>query len=220
MPQKRFMDSYLLQGAKRKMIETLRNKGITDENVLSALEKTDRHLFVESYLWNRAYDDVPLPIQCAQTISQPSTVAFQTQLLSLGKGDKVLEIGTGSGYQAAVLGAMGAKVFSVERHVELFVRTKEILQKINPKIVLKCGDGFAGLPAFAPFDRIIVTCGAPNVPPALLSQLVPGGIMVIPVGQGTQVMKRITKSMDGEITEETFGDFVFVPMLENRSKRT
>ncbi|MBQ7489541.1 MAG: protein-L-isoaspartate(D-aspartate) O-methyltransferase [Bacteroidales bacterium] len=213
------MDSFLLQGAKRNMIETLRNKGITDENVLSAMEKVDRHLFVESYLWSRAYNDTPLPIHCGQTISQPSTVAFQTQLLSVGKNDKILEIGTGSGYQAAVLGAMGAKVFSVERHVDLFVKTKEIISKIDPKIILRCGDGFAGLPAFAPFNRIIVTCGAPNVPPALLSQLAPDGIMVIPVGQGKQVMKRIIKDSNGEVTEESYGDFVFVPMLEHKSKR-
>ena len=213
------MDPYLLLGTKRNLIQLLRNKGITDENVLSAILKVDRHLFVESYLWSRAYEDAPLPIYCGQTISQPSTVAFQTQLLRVSKGDKILEIGTGSGYQAAVLSAMGAKVFSVERHVDLFVKTKELLSQIDPKIILRCGDGFAGLPAFAPFNKIIVTCGAPEVPAALLKQLSPEGVLVIPVGIEKQVMKRFTKNPDGTICEENFGDFVFVPMLENISKR-
>ncbi|MCQ2285262.1 MAG: protein-L-isoaspartate(D-aspartate) O-methyltransferase [Bacteroidales bacterium] len=212
------MDSYLLKGAKKKMIEALRNKGITDENVLAAFEKVDRHLFLDSFMWNRAYLDTPLPLQCNQTMSQPSTVAFQTQLLGVKKGNKILEIGTGSGYQASILSAMGATVFTIERHVELFVKTKEILKTVAPKVITQCGDGFQGLPTFAPFDKIIVTCGAPEVPPALVQQLKINGVMVIPVGMGTQTMIRLTKLESGELQEEKFGDFVFVPMLEHKTK--
>lgn len=212
------MDSYLLKGAKKKMIDALAEKGITDKNVLSAMEKVDRHLFLESFLWNRAYNDVALPILCNQTISQPSTVAFQSQLLQVKPNDKILEIGTGSGYQSAILSAMGAKVFSIERQTELFVKTKAILTKIDSKIILRCGDGFQGMPSFAPFDKIIVTCGAPNVPENLWKQLKVGGLLVIPIGKDAQTMKRITKISDTERQEEEFGNFVFVPMLEHRAK--
>lgn len=211
-------ENYLLLGAKRKMIDNLRAKGISDENVLKAFDKIDRHLFVDSFLWDKAYEDTALHIFCDQTISQPSTVAFQSQLLQIKPNEKVLEIGTGSGYQAAILGAMGARVFSVERHLDLFNRAKSLLNQINNKIILHFGDGFQGFPRFAPYDKIIVTCGAPNIPPSLLQQLKPGGLMVIPVGISTQTMKRITKVDDNHYTEENFGNFTFVPMLEEKMK--
>ena len=207
---------YMLLGAKKKLISTLREKGFNDEQVLAAFDKVDRHLFLDSFLWDKAYEDTALHIYCDQTISQPSTVAFQTILLQVKPGEKVLEIGTGSGFQAAILGAMGARVFSVERHLELFSRAKSILQKINDRIILRFGDGFQGFEKYAPYDKIIVTCGAPEIPAALLQQLKPGGIMVIPVGTDSQVMKRITKIDDDNYKEEEFGNFNFVPMLEER----
>ena len=205
---------YMLLGAKKKLINTLREKGITDEKVLAAFDKIDRLLFIDSFLWDKAYEDTALHIYCDQTISQPSTVAFQTMLLQLKPGEKVLEIGTGSGFQAAILGAMGVRVFSVERQLELFSRAKNILNKINDRIILRFGDGFQGFEKYAPYDKIIVTCGAPEIPDALLRQLKPGGIMVIPVGIDSQVMKRITKIDDNNYQEEEFGNFNFVPMLE------
>ena len=207
---------YMLLGAKKKLINTLREKGFTDERLLTAFDKVDRHLFLDSFLWDKAYEDTALHIYCDQTISQPSTVAFQTMLLQVKPGDKVLEIGTGSGFQAAILGAMGARVFSVERHLELYSRAKNILQQINDRIILRFGDGFQGFEKYAPYDKIIVTCGAPEIPEALLHQLKPNGIMVIPVGTDSQVMKRITKIDDEHFKEEEFGNFNFVPMLEAR----
>lgn len=205
---------YMLLGAKKKLINTLREKGINDEQVLAAFDKIDRHLFLDSFLWNKAYEDAALPIHCNQSISQPSTVAYQTILLQLKPGEKVLEIGTGSGFQAAILGAMGARVFSVERHLELYSRAKNLLGKINERIILHFGDGFQGFEKYAPYDKIIVTCGAPEIPNALLQQLKPEGIMVIPVGIDSQVMKRITKIDEDKYKEEEFGNFIFVPMLE------
>ena len=207
---------YMLLGAKKKLINTLREKGINDEQVLAAFDKVDRHLFIDSFLWPKAYEDTALHIYCDQTISQPSTVAFQTMLLQLKPGEKVLEIGTGSGFQAAILGAMGARVFTVERHLELFSKAKDLLSKINDRIILRFGDGFQGFEKYAPYDKVIVTCGAPGIPEALLRQLKPGGIMVIPVGTEGQVMKRITKIDDNNYQEEEFGNFNFVPMLEAR----
>ncbi len=207
---------YMLLGAKKKLINTLREKGINDEQVLAAFDKVDRHLFIDSFLWPKAYEDTALHIYCDQTISQPSTVAFQTMLLQLKPGEKVLEIGTGSGFQAAILGAMGARVFTVERHLELFSKAKDLLSKINDRIILRFGDGFQGFEKYAPYDKVIVTCGAPEIPEALIRQLKPGGIMVIPVGTEGQVMKRITKIDDNNYQEEEFGNFNFVPMLEAR----
>jgi protein-L-isoaspartate(D-aspartate) O-methyltransferase len=212
-------ENYLLLGQKKRMIENLRQKGITDENVLQAFDKMERHRFLESILWPQAYDDVALTLTTDQTISKPSTVAFQSQLLEVKKGMKVLEIGTGSGFQAAILYAMGAKVFSVERQIALFKRTKPLLNKLAPSVVTYYGDGFKGYPQFAPYDRVIVTCGAPDIPQALLDQLVPGGIMVIPVGTESQIMKKIVKINDTEYEETDFGDFLFVPMLKERVRR-
>lgn len=206
-----------LQGAKKGLITLLKSKGIHDELVLTAFDQVERHLFIESFLWPHAYEDIALQIHCNQTISQPYTVAFQSQLLQVKKGDKILEIGTGSGFQAAILSNMGAKVYSIERQYDLYKKTKKLLEKIDYKIITIYGDGFEGNRNFAPYDKMIVTCGAPNVPISLLNQLKTGGMIVIPVGEGTQKMKRITKVNEEEFQEEVFGDFVFVPMLRNRS---
>ena len=207
--------NYLLKGAKQRLLLLLREKGITDENVLAAFEKTDRHQFIEPFMWDKAYLDIALKIKYDQTISQPFTVAFQTQLLQIQKGDKVLEVGTGSGFQAAILSAMGAKVYSIERQEGLFRDTSKLLEEIDHKIFTFFGDGFNGIPQYAPYHKIIVTCGAPNVPLNLINQLKINGLMVIPVGENTQKMIRITKTGENDYTEEKFGDFVFVPMLKN-----
>lgn len=207
-------DNYIMLGAKRRMIEMLRRKGITDENVLRAFDKVDRHRFVESFLWDRVYEDVALKLMTGQTISHPSTVAFQSQLLQVQKGDKILEIGTGSGFQAAILSAMGGWVFTIERQQMLYERASQLLEKIDDRIVTRFGDGFKGLPAFAPYKKIIVTCGAPSVPEQLVKQLAVGGVMVIPVGDGAQTMYRLTKVDEDHLEEEKFGNFLFVPMLK------
>ena len=210
--------NYLLKGAKQRLILGLREKGISDENVIVAFEKVDRHKFIESFMWDKAYLDIPLKIKCDQTISQPFTVAFQTQLLQIQKGDKVLEIGTGSGFQATILSAMGAKVYTIERQEGLFKDTSKFLEEIDHKIFTFFGDGFNGIPQYAPYDKIIVTCGAPNIPKSLLNQLKTNGIMVIPVGEDTQKMIRITKTDENNYTQEEFGNFIFVPMLKNTSE--
>lgn len=212
-------DNFLLLGQKERMIEQLRQKGITDENVLQAFDKMERHRFLESLLWPQAYEDIAIKLTTDQTISKPSTVAFQSQLLEVSKGTKVLEIGTGSGFQAAILYAMGAKVYTVERQIALFKRTKPLLEKLAPSVVTYYGDGFKGYPQFAPYDRVIVTCGAPDIPQALLDQLVIGGIMVIPVGTESQIMKKIVKISDTEYEETDYGDFLFVPMLKERVRK-
>ena len=212
---------FVLQGKKTALVNWLRTQGIDDENVLNAFSVVDRHLFIENSLfWHNAYENCPVPIACGQTMSQPITVAFQSQLLNIQKKDKVLEIGTGSGFQAAILAAMGAQVYSIERQIELFRKTRILLKnKLNIiNINLFYGDGFKGLPDEAPFDKIIVTCGAPEVPVSLLSQLKVGGIIVIPVGDGVQEMKRITKVSDDEYQQESFGEFKFVPMLQSMVK--
>ncbi len=213
-----FEDTYRAKGLRQQLVETLLSKGITDKAVLAAINEVPRHVFLDSSFVELAYQDKAFPIGSGQTISQPSTVAFQTQLLSIGKGMKVLEIGTGSGYQACVLAAMGAKVFSIERQRNLFFKTKEILERLPFRVKTFLGDGFEGLPSYQPFDRIIITAGAPNIPETLIAQLKPGGIMVIPMdnanGEG-QTMLKITKSEDGSLKKESFGDFKFVPMLKD-----
>ena len=212
---------FVLQGKKKALVNWLRTQGIDDENVLNAFSVVDRHRFIENSLfWHNAYENSPIPIACGQTMSQPLTVAFQSQLLNIKKKDKVLEIGTGSGYQAAILAAMGAQVCSIERQIELFRKTRILLKDTlgYTNISLFYGDGFKGLPDEAPFDKIIVTCGAPEVPTSLLSQLRVGGIIVIPVGDGVQEMKRITKVSDDEYHQESFGEFKFVPMLQSMVK--
>ena len=199
------------------LVDALRTKGITDEVVLAAINEVPRHVFLDSSFVELAYQDQAFPIGSGQTISQPSTVAFQTQLLGIAKGMKVLEIGTGSGYQACVLAAMGAKVFSIERQRNLFFKTKEILEQLPFRVKTFLSDGYEGLPTYQPFDRIIITAGAPSIPEKLIEQLKPGGIMVIPMdnadGDG-QTMLKVTKLEDGTLKQESFGDFKFVPMLK------
>src|SRR6185312_4694388 len=214
-----FEDTYRHKGLRKKLIDSLRDKGITNENVLNAMMNIPRHFFLDTALEHIAYQDRAFPIGEGQTISQPYTVAFQTQLLEISPFQKVLEIGTGSAYQAMVLAEMGATVFTIERQKKLFDLNKSfILRKKYPNIKFFYGDGFEGLPTFAPFDKVIITAAAPFIPPKLIEQLKTGGKMVIPVDDnGSQKMTRITKNSDGTLEEETFSDFSFVPMLKGRS---
>ncbi len=212
-------DTYRHKGLRKKLVDEIRSKGIRDEKVLAAIEAIPRHLFLDSSFVEFAYQDKPFPIGSGQTISQPYTVAFQTELLEIKKGDKVLEIGTGSGYQACVLIEMGARVYSIERHHALFVKTKEFLAKMHYSPKLFYGDGYKGLPAFEPFDKVLVTAAAPVIPEALKQQLKPGGMLVIPVGGGhTQIMKRLTKREEDVFEEENFGSFRFVPLLHDKAR--
>ena len=217
---KQYDDTYRHKGMRKKLVDELRAKGISDEKVLEAIMSIPRHFFMDSAYDNIAYEDRAFPIAEGQTISQPYTVAFQSSLLQIKTSDKVLEIGTGSMYQATVLAALGAKVFTIERQKSLFDNTRSYLFKSKyPQLKFFYGDGFQGLPTFAPFDKIIITAGAPVVPPMLISQLKVGGVMVIPLNEGTQQrMLRITKITDTETTEEAFSSFSFVPMLEGRAK--
>lgn len=206
------------QGLRNQLAAVLEQKGITDKNVLEAIKKVPRHLFLNSSFEDYAYQDKAFPIGAGQTISQPYTVAFQSQLLQVEKDHKVLEIGTGSGYQTAVLYAMGAKVFSVERQNELFKTTSLLLPKlgIRPKH-LSFGDGYKGLPNFAPFDSIIVTAGAPIIPKPLMAQLKIGGRLVIPVGDDPQIMTMLIRKNETQFEKHEFGEFRFVPLLENKN---
>ena len=205
-------------GMRKKLVQGIRQKGIRDESVLAAIEKVPRHLFLDSSFTEIAYQDKPFPIGCGQTISQPYTVAFQTELLKIEKGDKVLEIGTGSGYQASILAEMGARVYSIERHKPLFLKTRELLAEIGYTPRLFYGDGYKGLPAFAPFDKILVTAGATNIPEELLRQLKTGGLIVIPVGgSNVQVMTRLTKTSETLFEREEFGNFRFVPLIGDKA---
>jgi protein-L-isoaspartate(D-aspartate) O-methyltransferase len=215
-------DNYLHKGLRKQLVQGLREKGIKDERVLAAIETVPRHFFLDRAFERQAYEDRAFPIAADQTISQPYTVACQTQLLELKKFDKVLEIGTGSAYQACVLAEMGISLFTIERQKELYDQLGKFeLLKKYPNIKRFYGDGFEGLPSYAPFDKILVTCGAPFVPPKLLAQLKPGGIMVIPVGEDKmQKMLRIYKDVDGNISEEVFGDFAFVPMLQGKNNKS
>lgn len=199
-------------------MKTIKKKGITDKNVLDAIGKIPRHLFMDSSFEDHAYQDKAFPIAADQTISQPYTVAFQTQLLQVEKGEQVLEIGTGSGYQTAVLCELGAKVYSIERQRELYKKTKLFLSKIGyrPKY-LSFGDGYKGLPDYAPFDKIIVTAGAPEVPRDLLSQLKVGGRLVIPVGTDVQTMTLFIRKSPMEFDKTEYGSFRFVPLLEDKN---
>ena len=210
-------DNYRHKGLRKQLVDALRTKGITDEVVLAAINEVPRHVFLDSSFVELAYQDQAFPIGSGQTISQPSTVAFQTQLLGIEQGMKVLEIGTGSGYQACVLAAMGAKVFSIERQRNLYFKTKEILEQLPFRVKVFLGDGYEGLPTYHPFDRVIITAGAPSIPEKLIEQLKPSGIMVIPMdntdGEG-QTMLKVTKMEDGTLKQESFGDFKFVPMLK------
>ena len=211
------IDSFKHKGLRNKLIEELSEKGIIDSGVLNAISKIPRHLFMDSGFIDHAYQDKAFPIGSGQTISQPFTVAFQTQLLEIKKGNKILEIGTGSGYQAAVLCEMGAKVYTIERIRELYRKTSSFLPSINyyPKKMIY-GDGYEGLEEEAPFDGIIVTAGASKIPDKLLLQLKVGGRMVVPIGENIQKMVLYIKKSETNFEIKNFGDFQFVPMLKNR----
>jgi protein-L-isoaspartate(D-aspartate) O-methyltransferase len=212
-------DSYRHKGLRKQLVELIRSKGISDERVLQAILDIPRHYFIDSAFDKTAYEDRAFPIAEGQTISQPYTVAYQSQLLEVKPHDKILEVGTGSGYQACVLAKMGAQVYTIERQKQIYDQNKLFTYLRNfPAVRYFYGDGYQGLPTYAPFDRIIVTAAAPVIPDKLLEQLKPGGIMVIPVGEGkVQQMTRIQKDASGKILKETFDDFSFVPMLQGKN---
>lgn len=212
-------DTYRHKGLRKRLIDSLKAKGIGDESVLTAMNAIPRHFFLDKAFEEMAYEDQAMPIGEGQTISQPFTVAYQTELLQVQKRDKVLEIGTGSGYQAAVLGAMGARLYTIERHEALYLKAKEMLDSLQ-MLNVRCyfNDGNKGLGEFAPFDRILVTCGAEEIPQALLTQLAIGGIMVIPVGNSkSQTMTRVKKTAENEYFYEEFDNFRFVPFLSGKN---
>jgi protein-L-isoaspartate(D-aspartate) O-methyltransferase len=213
-------DTYRHKGLRKKLVDLIKSKGITDEKVLHAIERIPRHFFLDSAFDEVAYEDKAFPIAEKQTISQPYTVAYQTQLLEIKHFDKVLEIGTGSAYQACVLANMGAQVYTIERQKKLFESNKNFaLLKKYPNIKFFYGDGYEGLPTFAPFDKVLITAAAPDIPKKLVEQLKVGGMMVIPVGTGeVQVMKRFIKQQDGSLKEEVFDRFSFVPMLTGKKE--
>jgi protein-L-isoaspartate(D-aspartate) O-methyltransferase len=213
-------DTYRHKGLRKKLVDTVKSKGITNEKVLHAIERIPRHFFLDSAFDEVAYEDKAFPIAEKQTISQPYTVAYQTQLLEIKSFDKVLEIGTGSGYQACVLAELGAQVYTIERQKKLFDSNKAFaFIKKYPNIKYFYGDGYEGLPTFAPFDKVLITAAAPDVPKKLIQQMKVGGMMVIPVGTGeVQTMKRLIKQEDGSVKEEIYDRFSFVPMLSGKKE--
>ncbi len=217
----RYEDTYRHKGLRQQLVDVLKTKGITNEVVLDAINQIPRHFFLDSAFDKIAYEDRAFPIGEGQTISQPYTVAYQTQLLDIKKNDKVLEIGTGSVYQATVLAHLGAKVYTIERQKKLFETNKNFIFKSKyPNLKFFFGDGFQGLPTYGPFDKIIITAAAPFIPPKLIEQLKTGGFMVIPVDEGTnQRMLKITKKADGTYSEEKFEEFSFVPMLAGKNSQ-
>ncbi|TXC82050.1 protein-L-isoaspartate(D-aspartate) O-methyltransferase [Luteibaculum oceani] len=212
-------DSYRTKGLRKRLVEELMEMGINNETVLNAVGDVPRHFFLDTAFLKFAYTNKAFPIGAGQTISHPYTVAVQSTLLEVERGDKVLEVGTGSGYQTAILCAMGIKVYSVERQRSLFLKTKKLLSKLKYDAYLTYGDGYKGISGYGPYKGIIVTCGAPEVPKSLLNQLEINGKMVIPIDkeEGVQEMTRITKIADNQYKEERFGKFRFVPMLPNRA---
>ncbi|MEO6070295.1 MAG: protein-L-isoaspartate(D-aspartate) O-methyltransferase [Chitinophagaceae bacterium] len=210
-----YEDTYRHKGMRKKLVEIVRTKGISDEKILTAFNNIPRHFFLDSAFEEVAYEDRAFPIAEMQTISQPYTVAYQTQLLEVKPFEKVLEIGTGSAYQACVLAELGAKVYTIERQKKLFENNKNFsFLKKYPSIKFFYGDGYEGLPTYGPFDKVLITAAAPQVPLKLIQQMKPGGYMVIPLGSGNvQTMKRLKKELDGSTTEEIFDHFSFVPML-------
>ena len=211
------IDTYRHKGLRKKLVETVKEKGIKDQQVLDAIGKVPRHLFMDSGFVEFAYRDQAFPIGSGQTISQPYTVAFQTELLQVQKHDKVLEIGTGSGYQCAILLELGAKVYTIERHRDLYLKTRALLNKIGYKPYFFYGDGYLGQPKFAPFDKILITAGAPEIPETLKKQLKVGGRMVVPVGgSGGQVMVAVDRLDEDEFKETKHGYFAFVPMVKGK----
>ncbi len=216
---RKFEDTYRHKGLRKQLIDSIREKGITDENVLNAMLNIPRHYFLDTALDHIAYQDRAFPIQEGQTISQPYTVAYQSQLLQVKPYDKILEIGTGSAYQAAVLAELGAIVFTIERQKGLFEKNKTFVFKSRyPNIKFFYGDGFEGLPTYAPFDKILITAAAPFIPPKLLEQLKMEGMIVLPLDKNElQKMMRITKNSKGTYDEEAFSNFSFVPMLKGKN---
>ena len=213
------VDTYRHKGLRKRLNDELRQMGIRDERVLDAMFNVPRHYFLSSAFLEFAYDNKAFQIGAGQTISQPYTVARQTELLELEKGQKVLEIGTGSGYQTSVLCEMGAKVWSIERQKLLHDNSRTIIRALGHRPNLYYGDGYKGKPAFAPFDKILVTCGAPFIPEALLKQLAIGGKLIIPVGEGkTQIMQEVVRVSETEYTKKEHGNFAFVPMLNDRAR--
>ena len=214
----KYEDEYRHKGLRKQLVALLREKGISSEIVLNAMLEIPRHFYIESALEAHAYEDRALAISDGQTISQPYTVAYQTQLLDVQKNQKVLEIGTGSMYQASVLAHIGAKVYTIERHKTLYEKTKNFIFKDKYRnIKFFYGDGFAGLPTWGPFDKILITAAAPSIPQKLIQQLKIGGVMVVPITEnGQEIMHRITKISNDDLHDEAFGIFSFVPMLEGR----
>jgi protein-L-isoaspartate(D-aspartate) O-methyltransferase len=214
----KYIDNYREKGARKKLAELLRSKGIEDENVLNAIAKVPRHYFFDETFWNQAYKDIAFPIGEGQTISQPYTVAYQSELLHIRKGDKVLEIGTGCGYQTCVLLELGAKVYTIERQEKLYQRTIKVLPHMGYKAEFFCGDGSKGMAKHAPFNKIIVTAGAPFVPEDLLMQLAIGGNLVIPVGdEQTQKMVTVLKVAENDYEKVTLDTFRFVPLVGDKA---
>jgi protein-L-isoaspartate(D-aspartate) O-methyltransferase len=208
-------DTYRHKGLRRKLVETVRSKGISDERVLNALQTVPRHLFMDSSFINFSYQDQAFPIGAGQTISQPYTVAFQTQLLDIKPNDKILEIGTGSGYQTAILLELGARVYTIERQKELYLKAQELLGKLGYKPHFFFGDGMEGKPAYGPYDKILITAAADEIPEKLLQQVKIGGIIVVPVGgRFSQSMMKIVRTSDKEYNKTSHGAFVFVPLLK------
>ncbi len=211
------IDSYRHKGLRQKLVKGLRRKGIQNEKVLEAFENVPRHLFMESGFVDFAYKDQAFPIGKGQTISQPYTVAYQTELLDPQKHEKILEVGTGSGYQTAILCEMGAKVYSIERYRELYLKAKSVLSEMGYKPYLFYGDGYKGQPAYAPYDKILITAGAPEIPKDLLKQLKKGGKMVIPLGsESGQEMTVVEKTAENEMREHHYGSFIFVPLVKGK----
>lgn len=204
---------------RKRLIKQLLDKGIKDQKILAAFDAVPRHYFLDNAFAEQAYSNMAFQIGAEQTISHPYTVAFQTQLLDIQRGDKILEVGSGSGFQTCILCELKAKVYSIERHKELHLKAKNILKHLNYNARLSFGDGYKGLPTQAPFDKMIITCGAPSIPESLIKQLKVGGVMIIPIGEGEeQLMKKVVKTSETDFEEEDFGVFKFVPMLENKVK--
>ncbi len=213
-------DSYRHKGLRKKLVETIRSKGIHDEKVLKAIGKVPRHLFMDSGFLDFSYKDQAFPIAEGQTISQPYTVAFQTQLLEIAKHDKVLEIGTGSGYQAAVLAEMGARVYTVERHRELYINAQKLLSELGYEVHFFYGDGFEGMPSYGPYDKVLITAAVRDIPEKLLEQMKTGGFLVAPVGGSySQAMTRVRKISEDEYERSAHGAFTFVPMLRGTNNK-